>query len=1691
MKAQKMSRISIFTLLILLGSLGLALRPGPDLSAAASQHGVTLKDAGVYESLGAAFQAARYQIHPSPTAKNWQANNPAHHLNVSFDTATGMQLQADGAQLGLQLHAVGYGNLLPTTAAPEAETTANRIALHHTTANQTAIREWFVNDASGLEHGFTLDAPVAERATGQPLQLALRVTGDLRAQADTDGHALTWRNARGATVLRYDGLKAWDATGQTLAASMKASGDKLTLSVTMTIEDADATYPVTIDPTFSLQQKLTAGGEADAFFGSAVALNGNTAVIGASNEDFGINNAQGVVYVFTRSGVLWTLQARLRASDGADGDRFGRGVAVLGDTLAIGAAFDNIGAASDQGSTYVFTRAGNVWTQQQKLVASDGASGDFFGESLALANNLLVIGAPNRNEGGLANSGAVYYFTRSGTVWSQQQKITAFPSGGTNNKFGAAVALSSGVLAIGAPGFTSDGPAGAGAVYIYVPGIGNWIYSTIVFASDPGQDDAFGSAVALSGTTLLVGAYLDDVSTRVNQGSAYVYTRNVNAWPFQAKLQPGDGEANKQFGYAVGIDGDTVVVGARDDSLNPNNFANQGSAYVYTRSGTVWSQQQKLLAPDGAAQDFFGQAVAIDGDTVIAGAASDDLGAASDAGSAYVYFHVGAAWPLQQKLTGSDGETGDSFGSAVAVDGNTAVITATNDDIGAAAGQGSAYVFTRNGTVWSFQQKLTMGKTGDGFGNSAAVLGDTIMIGADSLSFTNGAVYVFTRTNNVWSFKQTLTPNDSKANQFFGEEVAIDGTTAVISAGGETINGKTFQGAAYTFTFANNTWSQSQKLIAPDGETSDQFGSGVAINGNVIVVGAEGDDFGATLNKGSAYFFERPNGGQFSFVSKITSVNGNPDSRFGRSVAVSGTVIAVGAPLEDNGANTQQGAVHLYEKLGASWTFLQRITPATGATGDWFGSTVQLNGTTLAVAAERDDNGAAADQGSVYVYERPTPQFALTQQLLAFDGAAGDAFGSEIALDASTLLVGARSDDILANAGQGSAYIYVAPTCAFNLLTPAQSFAANGGNGSIGLQASAANCTWQAVASDAWINISNKNGTGSATINFTVAATNGPQRNGTITVGGQTFLVTQASGCTFTLNPANGAYNKNGGLGLINVIASNSACPWTAVSNAPWITIIDGASSAGSNPVDIQVAPNVGPIRSGTVTVAGLTFTVLQDGGCTFTLGLPAISSGANGGTGNLAVTASSAGCLWTAVSNVNWITINSGTPGNGSGSVNFTVAPNNGPPRIGTMTVAGLTFTVSQDNGCQYTIVPGASSFTAASGNGTVNVTATNAACLWTAVSNSAWLTINTGANGTGNGAVTYTVAANAGAPRTGTLTIAGQTLTVTQAAPNQPIAPALSSINPNSVIAGAAALTATVTGSNFTANCRVQWNGQSRDTMFVSATQLTVNLPATDFVTETIANVTVFDFNTNQGSNAQPFRVFSPLASVSAASYANTGVAPESIVAGFGAQMATATQVANTIPLPTSLAGTTVRVIDSANVERLAPLFFVSAGQVNYLMPTSTALGKATVVITSSTNHVSVGTVEIALVTPGIFTANAQGNGTAAALVLRVKPGGQISYENVAANGQPIPIDLTIAGDQVFLVLYGTGVRFRSNLNNVLLNVGGNNLAALYAGGTSLEGLDQINAALPNTLIGKGEVAVALTVDGKPANAVRLTFK
>lgn len=330
--------------------------------------------------------------------------------------------------------------------------------------------------------------------------------------------------------------------------------------------------------------------------------------------------------------------------------------------------------------------------------------------------------------------------------------------------------------------------------------------------------------------------------------------------------------------------------------------------------------------------------------------------------------------------------------------------------------------------------------------------------------------------------------------------------------------------------------------------------------------------------------------------------------------------------------------------------------------------------------------------------------------------------------------------------------------------------------------------------------------------------------------------------------------------------------------------------------------------------------------------------------------------------------------------------------------------------------------------------------------------------------------------------------------------IAPSLLNLVPSVAIVAGGAFTLTVNGANFVTDSVVRWNGNNRATTFVSATRLTAAIPASDSAAAGTARVTVYNGPPGGGaSNEATLTIANAMANVSAASFSATELAAETIVAAFGSNLSTATQAAATVPLPTTLAGTRMMVRDGAGVTRDAPLFFVSPNQINYLLPLGTANGAATVTVTSGNGNLAIGTVMIAAVAPGLFTANANGQGVPAAVALRAREGGAQSFESVAqfdaAAGRfvPVPIDLGASTDQVVLLLFGTGIRGRSNLSAVTCRLGGVETPVSFAGAQGdLVGLDQINVGpLPRTLAGRGEVDLVLLVEGKAANTVRLSIR
>jgi hypothetical protein len=387
------------------------------------------------------------------------------------------------------------------------------------------------------------------------------------------------------------------------------------------------------------------------------------------------------------------------------------------------------------------------------------------------------------------------------------------------------------------------------------------------------------------------------------------------------------------------------------------------------------ANEQRLVAPDGSSQDVFGHAVAIDGDVAVVGAPQNDLGR----GAVYVFLRSGNAWTQIAKLTASDGAVNDRLGDSVAIFGDTIVAGADGDDIGANGEQGSVYTFARTGSSFRTQTaKLTIsdGASSDFFGFSVAIDANVIVAGApnDDPGATNtnqGAAYVFSRSGGNRTESAKLTASDGSPSDSLGLSVGVDeGVVAVGATGAGGV------GAAYTFSAAGSgAQSQTGKLVASDGATSDLLGASVAIDGDVIVAGAYGDDVDGHTNQGSVYTFAATGAGTRVETAKLTASDGAPNDQLGYSTSILGDAIVAGANLDDVGDQADQGSAYLFSRTGpaARTETMSLIAPSGlgGTANDRFGSSVAMGGDATLVGARLDDSVGDDNRGSAVVFYPP------------------------------------------------------------------------------------------------------------------------------------------------------------------------------------------------------------------------------------------------------------------------------------------------------------------------------------------------------------------------------------------------------------------------------------------------------------------------------------------------------------------------------------------------------------------------------------------------------------------------------------------------------------------------------------------------------------------------------------------------
>ncbi|MCP4105940.1 MAG: hypothetical protein GY749_10450 [Desulfobacteraceae bacterium] len=379
-------------------------------------------------------------------------------------------------------------------------------------------------------------------------------------------------------------------------------------------------------------------------------------------------------------------EVKITASDGATNDLFGSSVSVSGDYAIVGAYWDD-DKGTQSGSAYIFKHDGTSWTQQTKITASDGGEYQVFGFSVCIFGDYAIVGAMNDDDNG-TNSGSAYIFKRDGISWSQQFKLTA-NDGAAGDHFGYSVSVSGDYVIVGANGDDDNG-SNSGSAYIFKRDGILWAQQAKLTAADAQQTDLFGKSVCISGDYAIVGAYLDDDDDMINSGSAYIFKRDGISWNQQTKITASDATESDCFGYSVSISGDYAIIGAHWDD---DNGSKSGSAYIFNRDGTSWTQQAKITASDAASEDYFGKSVSIWGDYVIVGAYGDDSNGIKS-GAAYIFKRNDTFWNQLAKITASDGAETDMFGYSVSISNDYSIIGAYGDD----DYSGSAYIYNITNT---------------------------------------------------------------------------------------------------------------------------------------------------------------------------------------------------------------------------------------------------------------------------------------------------------------------------------------------------------------------------------------------------------------------------------------------------------------------------------------------------------------------------------------------------------------------------------------------------------------------------------------------------------------------------------------------------------------------------------------------------------------------------------------------------------------------------------------------------------------------------------------------------------------------------------------------------------------------------------------------------------------------------------
>lgn len=580
--------------------------------------------------------------------------NSSQNFEAILSDDADLEIMYQGHYIKMCLAAFGFGQNTRQPQPAHVGHIANRIVY-----DQGLLRQWFVNGPMGLQQGFTLDKRPENKKNGN-LILTLNVDSDLYPRLAADGRSVDFVTTDETVALQYAGLMVVDADASRLPAHIEIHQNQIDIVV----DDRNAIYPVVVDPIFQ-QAKLTASdGAANDRFGHAVAIEGNTVVVGAVGHDTG--NKQGAVYVYKKPATGWanmTQIAKLTAGDGTTTDRFGSSVAISNGTIAVGADSAYGGVSIRPGAAYIFVKPPSGWTdvtESSKLTPSDGGDQDRFGGSIAISNDTVVVGADGANTGGNVNQGKAYIFVKPPSGWTNTTETAQLTAGDgiAGDYFGQSVSLYSDNIVVGAPGDQDD----RGSVYVFTKPQTGWtdIHQTAKFmASDGAANDYLGFSVAIENDTIVAGAP-DQTLTGVNQGAVYIFVKSGADWISRnetAKLTATDAMTGDEFGKSVGFDNGTIVVGSPNHNYSgtasnglPLIVFNTGALYIFSNPSGAWhdmTAKAQMRSSDGCTDDHLGSSVAISGSTIIAGAPEHDTSGNEDQGAAYVFpLNHKTSWPL-------------------------------------------------------------------------------------------------------------------------------------------------------------------------------------------------------------------------------------------------------------------------------------------------------------------------------------------------------------------------------------------------------------------------------------------------------------------------------------------------------------------------------------------------------------------------------------------------------------------------------------------------------------------------------------------------------------------------------------------------------------------------------------------------------------------------------------------------------------------------------------------------------------------------------------------------------------------------------------------------------------------------------------------------------------------------------------